>query len=81
MVDTIDSCFLFFNNSPKRQRLFEEAMGATMKKKHLVGLCKTRWAERHTCFETFLELYKYLSICLKATSLPYLFPELVFSDT
>ena len=80
MVDTINSCFLFFNNSPKRQRFFElvlEVMGATTKKKHLAGLCKTRWVERHTCFETFLELYKYLSICLKAISLPHLFPELV----
>ena len=77
MVDTINSCF---NYSPKRQIFFElvlEAMGATTKKKHLAGLCKTRWVERHTCFETFLELYKYLSICLKAISLPHLFPELV----
>ena len=48
MVDSIASCFLFFNDSPKRQRFFEldlKAMGATTKKKHLVGLCKTRWAE------------------------------------
>ena len=52
-------------------------MGATTKKKHLAGLCKTRWAERHTCFETFLEMYEYLSICLKAICLPHLFPEFV----
>ena len=59
MVDTINSGFLFFNNSPKRQRFFElvlEAMDATTKKKHLAGLCKIRWVERHTCFQTFLEI-------------------------
>ena len=80
MVDTINSCLYFFNNSPKRQWLFElvlEAMGAITKKKNVSGLCKTRWVERRTCFEIFLELYKYLSICLKAISLPHLFPELV----
>lgn len=83
MVDAINSCFLFFDNSPKRQKIFElvlETKGAPTKKKHLTGLCKTRWVERHTCFETFLELYKFLSICVKAISLPHLYPEFEPND-
>lgn len=49
-----------------------DVKGATTKKKHLSGLCKTRWVERHNCFETFLELYN----CLKGICLPHLHPEL-----
>ena len=32
--------------------------------KKLKDLCKTRWVERHTCFETLFELYEYVIICL-----------------
>lgn len=50
--------------------------GAATKKKHLLGLCKTRWVERHTCFETLLELYEYVCICLHSISSPHHHPEL-----
>ena len=32
----------------------------------LPGLCKTRWVERHICFEVFLELYEPLITFLDA---------------
>ena len=35
-------------------------------KTKLSGLCKTRWVERHTCYETFYEFYKYICLCLEA---------------
>lgn len=60
MMDTISETFLFFDNSPKRQRYFELILDSSdhsdSRKKRLKGFCKTRWVERHTCFETFLEL-------------------------
>ena len=45
---TTPETFLFFDNSPKRQR---HALGSESKKVKLQGLCKTRWIERHaTCY-------------------------------
>ena len=41
----------------------------------LKGLCKTRWVERHTCLETFLELYEYTVACLNAICKPTSYPE------
>ncbi|XP_062505707.1 52 kDa repressor of the inhibitor of the protein kinase-like [Corticium candelabrum] len=59
MIDTINSLFLFFNSSPKRQKFMElvlDVESAQTRKRHIKGLCKTRWVERHTCFETFQEV-------------------------
>ena len=69
MIDVLDSVFLFFNLSPKRQRLFERVLDLNKNKSKvtkLKGLCKTRWVERHTCFETFMELYSSIVITLEA---------------
>ena len=49
---------------------------AQTRKRHIEGLCKTRWVERHTCFETFQEVYEYVCISLEAISWPHLHPEL-----
>lgn len=60
MVDSLNQVFLFFDNSPKRQRFFEHVLKvckSESKRVKLHGLCKTRWVERHTCYETFYELY------------------------
>ena len=32
-----------------------------MTKRKLVGMCKTRWVERHTCYDTFYDMYEFLS--------------------
>ncbi len=36
----------------------------------LPGLCKTRWVERHTCYEVFLEMYVYFVTFLDAIVAP-----------
>ena len=78
MIDVLDAVFLFFHYSPKRQRLLErvlEVFECESKVKKLKGLCKTRWVERHTCFETFMELYKFVVITLEAILDPSSFKE------
>ena len=53
----------FLNNSPKRQQLFELTLKEYLPKNShskLPGLCKTRWVERHTCLDLFLEMYELL---------------------
>ena len=58
---------LFFSLSPKRQRKFEhvvESAQAESKRRKLVDLCKTRWVERHSAFETFAELFPVVYDCL-----------------
>ena len=67
MIDGINSTFLFFDSSPKRQRYFEHVLAHnTMEtaRKKLLGLCKTRWVERHTCYDTFYSMYTAIVQCL-----------------
>ena len=78
MVDVINETFKFFNNSPKRQRFFEhilDAFESDCTKSKLLGLCRTRWVERHTCYETFYELYVYICCCLEAIINPCVYPD------
>ena len=63
MFDSCQQAYLFFHNSPKRQRFLEHVISCqcpATKKTKINGLCKTRWVERHTTFDTILELYTYL---------------------
>ena len=60
MIDTLNAVFLFFDMSPKRQRFLErvlQQLAPDIRKKKLVGICKTRWIERHTCYDCFYEMY------------------------
>lgn len=60
MIDSLNEVYLFFHNSPKRQTYFElviERLEIPSNVKKIKGLCKTRWIERHQCYETFYELY------------------------
>ena len=69
MVDVINETFKFFNNSPKLQIFFEQILDAfesDCTKSKLLGLCRTHWVERHTCYETCYELYIYTCCCLEA---------------
>ena len=69
MIGTLNETFLFFHFLPKRQRFLEQVLekcGSTSRKEKLKGLCKTRWVERHECYETFYKLYKYVCISLEA---------------
>ena len=61
LIGLINEIYLFLNNSPKRQRAFEITLQVHLpdtSHKKLTGLCKTRWVERNTCLEVFLELYE-----------------------
>ncbi|XP_021375337.1 52 kDa repressor of the inhibitor of the protein kinase-like [Mizuhopecten yessoensis] len=83
MIDILNAVFLFFDLSPKRQRFLErilDNMAPTTRKKKLVGLCKTRWVERHTCFDTFYDMYGYLCECLEAILDPSGYPD-IYMDT
>ena len=78
MIDVINEVLLFYNSSPKRQRFFEhilEALGSESSKRKLRGLCQTRWVERHTCYETFYELYFYVCCCYEAIINPSVYAE------
>ena len=59
LIGLINDVYLFFSNSPKRQRFFENILNiisADTKRTKLKGLCKTRWVERHECLENFCEM-------------------------
>lgn len=61
MLATMTSLAAFFNFAPKRQRKLEEVIQTAFPdshKKKVVDLCKTRWVERHTAFETFASMYQ-----------------------
>ena len=83
LISLINESHLFLSNSPKRQRLFEltvkEFLPSSSHSK-LPGLCKTRWVERHTCFEVFLEMYEALITFLDAILSPHDYPQLASSD-
>jgi hypothetical protein len=83
MIDTLNAVFLFFNLSPKRQRFLErilDQMAPDLKKKKLVGLCKTRWVERHTCYDVFYDMYESLCECLEAILHPPNYPQ-IYEDS
>lgn len=42
-------------------------------------MCKTRWVERHTCYETFYEMYTLICKCLEAILAPHDYPEMYTS--
>ena len=68
MIDTINETFKFFHFSPKRQRFFESILDKESEShavKKLKGMCKTRWVERHTCYETFYSLCPNVCLCLE----------------
>ena len=67
MMDSCKELFAFFDNSPKREKFLDkiiDSLSAETKKRELKDLCKTRWVERHSTFETLYELYEYIVIPL-----------------
>ena len=60
LIGVINEAYLFLSNIPKRQMHFELTVKAYLPEsshKKLPGLCKTRWVERHICFDVFLEIH------------------------
>ena len=79
LIGLINKAYLFLNNSPKRQQLFELTLKEYLPENShnkLPGLCKTRWVERHTCLNLFLEIYELLVTFLDAVISPYEYPNL-----
>ena len=58
VINVMRQVSIFFNYSPKREALLSYLVQRSgfennSQRKVLVGLCKTRWAERHTAIEHF----------------------------
>ena len=55
---------LFYKYSPKRQGLLEsiieQSVSSTNKRKPLLDLCKTQWAERHYAYSHFYDSYVFV---------------------
>ncbi|KAK3754906.1 hypothetical protein QZH41_003007 [Actinostola sp. cb2023] len=80
LIGLINETYLFLDNSPKRQKLFELTLEKYLpdcSHSKLPGLCKTRWVERHTCLEVFLEMYELIVTFLDAIIAPHEYPDLV----
>lgn len=66
MYGTMRELALFFTLSPKRQRHLERILDGcdVTRKQKLVDLCRTRWIETHSSFETLTDLFVYVHQCL-----------------
>ena len=59
LIGLINEAYLFLANSPKQQRMFESTIEVYLPSSShskLFCLCKTRWVERHSCFEVLHEM-------------------------
>ena len=74
MMDSCRELYSFFDISPKRQRFLDiviDVLGkGETKKRKLKNLCKTRWIERHSTFETIYDLYEYVVTTLDEICVP-----------
>ena len=83
LIGLINEAYLFLANSPKRQRMFERTVEVYLPStshSKLSGLCKTRWVERHSCFEVLHEMYETLVTLLAAIVSPHEYPDLASQD-
>ena len=72
----------YFENSSKMHKFMELALKPVCpntRHEKLKGSCKTRWVERHSCLETFGELYERVVTCLDAKVKPHVCPEVTES--
>ncbi|XP_044170058.1 52 kDa repressor of the inhibitor of the protein kinase-like [Acropora millepora] len=72
MINSCCELYSFFDNSPKRQRFLDIVFDVLGKgeTKQLKNLCKTRWIERHSMFETIYDLYEYVVTTLDEIYVP-----------
>lgn len=67
LMDCCGELYSFFDNSSKRQSFINiviDAHSPENKKRKLKNLCKTRWVERHSTFETIFNLHEFIVITL-----------------
>lgn len=68
-IDKMKEVCLFFNYSPKREGLLKSVISKEVlhaeKRKPLLNLCATRWAERHSAYSHFYASYVYMVYSLE----------------
>ena len=73
VIDKMKATCLFFLNSPKRNGLLCEIVSSNVvevsKRKPLIDLCKTRWAERHSAYQHFYQSHKFIVMAFEAIAL------------
>lgn len=64
VLDILKHCLKTFRESPKKAVLLEKVVSAhlpdTNKRKALLDLCRTRWAERHSAYQHFYQAYMFI---------------------
>ena len=64
MLDKLKETSLFFNSGPKRKALLTSIIHTCnphdTRRKSLLVLCNTRWAERHKAYQHFYQAYTYI---------------------
>ncbi|KAK3737215.1 hypothetical protein QZH41_011272, partial [Actinostola sp. cb2023] len=69
MIDKVKQVCIYFNYSPKRNGLLaaiiEDQHPENTRKKPLLTLCTTRWAERAESYDHFYEAFKYIVFTLE----------------
>ena len=64
VLDRLRNCCRYFLNSPKRTGVLEMIVRHNVidpgKRKPLLDLCKTRWAERHCAYQHFYQAYIFI---------------------
>ena len=64
VIERLHHCCRFFLNTPKRSGLLELIVSHnvidTAKRKPLLDLCKTRWAERHHAYQHFYQTFVFM---------------------
>ena len=61
-IDRMQYCCLYFRNNTKRNGILKLIVTHDVdqsKRKPLLDLCKTRWAERHSAYQHFYEAFVY----------------------
>ena len=68
-IDKMKEVCLFFNYSPKREGLLQSVISKEVlhaeKRKPLLNLCATGWAERHSAYSHFYASYVYMVYSLE----------------
>ena len=64
VLDRLKYCCRIFLQSPKKNGLLEKVVKdnttENTKRKALLDVCKTRWAERHNCYQHFYQAYCFI---------------------
>ena len=75
VIDCVKKCSRFFLNSPKRSGVLEKIIKHNVvseeRRKPLIDLCKTRWAERHSAYRHSYQGYVFVVEALEMIAFRY----------